>query len=460
MTSVFTSSKVLLNGKFVPASIFVNNGKIVDIEEGIVSNDNGTIAEYYNFENKAILPGLVDSHVHLNEPGRTEWEGFETGTKAAAAGGVTTVIDMPLNAIPPTTTLENFNVKKKAAEQQCWVDVGFWGGVIPNNDKDLVPLVQNGVRGFKCFMIESGVDEFPAVDENDIRKAMDILKHEKSILMFHAEMLPPEGEAVVDEDEVPTAYSTFLKSRPDSYETTAIKTILKLAQEGDRKENLNLHVVHISSSETLPMLAKAQSELGINITAETCFHYLTFYSEDIPDKGTHYKCCPPIRSKSNQDKLWQALKDGILQTVVSDHSPCTPNLKDLEHGDFMKSWGGVSGLGLGLPILWTEASSRGFGLEKVSEWTTQNTARQVGLLGRKGVIAVGADADFVIFDPDQEFSVTIDKLHFKNKLTPYSDRKLKGVVEKTILRGSVVYSKESGHSTSANGILITEPRTV
>ncbi|KAK9369578.1 hypothetical protein V1509DRAFT_619892 [Lipomyces kononenkoae] len=456
--SVFVSSRVLLGGKFVPASIFVSeDGKITDIQPGIVnSSENIT---YYDYSNKTLLPGLVDSHVHLNEPGRTEWEGFETGTKAAAAGGVTTVIDMPLNAIPPTTTVENFQPKLAAATTQAWVDVGFWGGVIPGNDKDLVPLVDNGVRGFKCFMIESGVDEFPAVEPADITKAMDVLKEQPSVFMFHAEMIPLEGEAKVADSAPPTAYSSFLTSRPDSYETTAIETIVDLAQKCHGNDTLKLHIVHISSSETLPILKRAQNELGINLTAETCFHYLTFTSETIPDKGTHYKCCPPIRTKANQDALWEALQAGVLQTVVSDHSPCTPALKDLECGDFFKSWGGVSGLGLGLSILWTEASRRGIGLEKVSEWTARNTAKHAGLSGRKGEIAIGCDADFVVFDPEKEFVVTEQKIHFKNKISPYKGKALKGLVEKTYLRGNCIYTVEAGVGDKPSGKLILERRT-
>ncbi|KAK9376054.1 uncharacterized protein V1513DRAFT_440536 [Lipomyces chichibuensis] len=458
MASVFVSSRVLVDGKFVAASIFVSeNGKITDIQAGIVKPSANLT--YYDHSDKTLLPGLVDSHVHLNEPGRTEWEGFETGTKAAASGGVTTVIDMPLNAIPPTTTVGNLHAKLDAAVSQAWVDVGFWGGVIPGNDKDLVPLVDTGVRGFKCFMIESGVDEFPAVEPMHITKAMDVLKEQPSVLMFHAEMLPPEGEAKVTDSAQPIAYSSFLCSRPDSYETTAIETIVDLAQKCDKKDTLKLHIVHISSADTLPILEHAQNELGINLTAETCFHYLAFASENIPDKGTHYKCCPPIRTKANQDALWAALQAGILQTVVSDHSPCTPALKDLEVGDFFKSWGGVSGLGLGLSILWTEASKRGIGLDKVSEWTSRNTARHAGLLGRKGEIAIGYDADFVVFDPEKEFIVTEQKIHFKNKISPYKGLTLKGLVEKTYLRGNCIYTVEDGVGGKPNGKLILEKRT-
>ncbi|KAK9325922.1 hypothetical protein V1517DRAFT_313019 [Lipomyces orientalis] len=458
MARIFVSSRVLLDGKFVPASIFVSeDGKITDIQQGILKSSAGHT--YCDYSDKTLLPGLVDSHVHLNEPGRTEWEGFETGTKSAAAGGVTTVIDMPLNAIPPTTTVENLRTKLKAAVSQAWVDVGFWGGVIPGNDTDLVPLVDSGVRGFKCFMIESGVDEFPAVEPEDIAKAMDVLKNQPSVLMFHAEMLPPEGEATVADSASPTAYDSFLSFRPDSYERTAIETIVELAEKCDGKNTLNLHIVHVSSAETLPILKRAQDELGISLTAETCFHYLTFTSETIPDKGTHYKCCPPIRTKANQDALWAALQAGVLQTVVSDHSPCTPALKDLEVGDFFKSWGGVSGLGLGLSILWTEASKRGIGLEKVSEWTTRNTARQVGLQGRKGEIAIGYDADFVVFDPELEFVVTEDKIHFKNKISPYKGLTLKGLVEKTYLRGNCIYTAEDGVVEKPVGKLILEKRT-
>ncbi|KAK9380530.1 uncharacterized protein V2V93DRAFT_370938 [Kockiozyma suomiensis] len=462
MPSIFVSNRVLLDKSLIPATIFVGDtGKIENLVPGVIFPPpaNSTLgARYFDFSSKVILPGLVDAHVHLNEPGRTEWEGFATGTRAAASGGVTTVVDMPLNAIPPTTSVANLETKLAAAKEQAYVDVAFWGGVIPGNQDDLIPLVDAGVRGFKCFMIESGVDEFPAVDESDIETAMTKLAGSGSIFMFHAEMLPADGEPVLSKDLSTTEYSTFLASRPDSFETTAIEKIVEIAEKvtkGKSKSDVKLHVVHVSSADVLPLLKKAQSS-GLRLSAETCFHYLTFAADTVPSKATHYKCCPPIRTKENQDKLWDALKSGVLRTVVSDHSPCTPQLKDPEHGDFFNAWGGVSGLGLGLSVLWTEARKREVSLEQVSAWTSKNTAAQVGLLGSKGEIDVGRDADFVIFDPEKEFIVEESNLVFKNKVSPYKGMKLTGLVERTFLRGECIYDSAGGVYDKPTGKLILE----
>ncbi|KAK9473813.1 uncharacterized protein V1510DRAFT_413991 [Dipodascopsis tothii] len=447
MASAFVSDKVLVDGLIRPATVLVAAGVVTAIRPGV---DTAGAAVVHDFSGRTLLPGLVDAHVHLNEPGRTEWEGFATGTRAAASGGVTTVIDMPLNAIPPTTTEANLDTKLAAARGQCHVDVGFWGGLVPGNRGDLRALVARGVRGFKGFMIESGVDEFPAVSPADMDAAMAELAGEPTLLMFHAEMDQPVAACAA----APTTYESFLRSRPDTFETSALATIAELSAKHPATP---LHVVHLSSAEAVPILRDAQAA-GLPISAETCFHYLYFRAEDIPDKGTHYKCCPPIRSTANQDVLWDALAAGVIQTVVSDHSPCTPELKDLATGDFHKSWGGVSGLGLGLPILWTEARKRGFSLAQVSAWTAANTAKQVGLAGRKGTIAVGADADFVVFDENKPFVVGRENLVFKNKISPYEGAELTGTVEATFVRGREVYSAAAGFAAPA-GELILERRT-
>ncbi|KAK9446466.1 uncharacterized protein V1518DRAFT_423815 [Limtongia smithiae] len=449
--ALYVSKRVLIDEALVPASVYVDAaGRIVRVDPGVVAPTDPDLA-YHDFTAYTLLPGLVDSHVHLNEPGRTEWEGFASGTRAAASGGVTTVVDMPLNAIPPTTTVANLHTKLGAAAGQCFVDVAFWGGVIPGNAPDLRPLVDEGVRGFKCFMINSGVDEFPAVDESDIATAMDTLAGTGAIYMFHAEM-EDEHNHPAEITTAPEEYSTFLASRPDTFETKAIDTIVRTAQASANPSGLLLHVVHVSSAEVLPVLARAQSE-QLRISAETCFHYLTFCAEEVPRAGTQYKCCPPIRSRANRELLWRALEDGVLSTVVSDHSPCTPELKQ---GDFFSAWGGVSGLGLGLSVLWTQASKRGISLAKVMQWTSANTARQAGLYGRKGVIAVGADADFVVFNEDAEFVVGQNQLVFKNKVSPYLGMKLRGVVERTILRNGVVYIRDEGVGAVPKGALILE----
>ncbi|KAI5792015.1 hypothetical protein EDC01DRAFT_616142 [Geopyxis carbonaria] len=462
-------------GSQCPATLVISpiTGKIIQIYRSIVPRSafpDGT--KYTNYSPKVLMPGLVDAHVHLNEPGwRTEWEGFNTGTRAAAFGGVTTLIDMPLNAIPPTTTVENFNLKIAAAKGQCWVDVGFYGGVIPGNAEDLVPLVEAGVKGFKCFLIESGVEEFPAVTAADVAKAMDTLKDSSTLLMFHAEMIPPitksVGDYVLHGDPplAPTgalnAYKTFLESRPPAFETYAIEEILSCAPAAP---NLALHIVHLSAAEGIPLVKKAQ-KAGIKLTAETCFHYLTLAAEDIEDGDTRHKCCPPIREGSNRDALWDALKDGSISTVVSDHSPCTAGLKmlpkDGHDGDFFQAWGGISTVGLGLSVLWTEGQKRGVTLEQMSEWTSYKTAKQVGLLGQKGSLEEGWDADICVFDPEDEFMVTAADMHFKNKVTPYESKTLKGRVCETWLRGQKIYSVDRGFEKGGPiGELLIEKRKV
>ncbi|GAA5916731.1 hypothetical protein JCM6882_005791 [Rhodosporidiobolus microsporus] len=404
---------------------------------------------------KWILPGLVDAHVHLNEPGRTEWEGFATGTAAAASGGVTTVIDMPLNAIPPTTTVPNLHEKLAAAKGQCRVDVGFWGGVIPGNEDDLQPLVEEGVKGFKCFLIESGVDEFPCVNEEEVLKAMEKLEPAKSLFLFHAELdepVPASSSTCNDSQPHdhsshshstpdPSAYSTFLTSRPQSLETRAIDLIIRCAAQ---HPTLRTHIVHLSASSALPTLRHAREELKLPLTVETCFHYLTLSAEQIARGETLYKCCPPIREEDNRDKLWAALIAGDIDFVVSDHSPCVTELKKLEEGDFLGAWGGIGGLGLGLSLLWTEGRKRGVEMARVVEWVSQRPARQVGLEGKKGVLSVGADADLVVFDPEEEFTVTKSELHFKNRASPYEGLTLTGAVQSTYLRGEKVYDRKSG----------------
>ncbi|CAN6631371.1 allantoinase [Trichomonascus vanleenenianus] len=461
MSQAITSSKVLIGEKLVPAVVIYSTetGKIVEVVTDLSEREAKLkahgVTKTRDMGDLAVMPGLVDAHVHLNEPGRTEWEGFETGTKAAAAGGVTTVIDMPLNAIPPTTTVENFNTKINAAKGQCWVDVGFWGGVIPGNEKELVPLVNAGVRGFKCFMIESGVEEFPAVSKQDMELAMKTLEGQPTVMMFHAEQAPQEEHAC-DDSKKPEAYQTFLESRPDSYEVDAIQSILDSAPKAP---NLALHIVHLASARALPLVRQARKE-GIKLTAETCFHYLTFAAEEIPDKNTAYKCCPPIRNDANRAELWDALLKGDIQTVVSDHSPCTPHLKQLEVGDFMSAWGGIASVGLGLPIIWTEAQKKypQITLSDIARWMGKNTAAQVGLDHRKGSIEAGKDADFCIFDPAAVWTLDQTKMHWKNKLSPYHQRQITGKVMETILAGNTVYTSDSGHVKAATGNLLLEKR--
>lgn len=446
---VFRGEKVLVDGAGVkPATVLVEGGRVVGVhgfdhplEKGWEVVDAGSLV---------LMPGVVDSHVHINEPGRTDWEGFGTATRAAASGGVTTLIDMPLNSIPPTTTLLNLQTKVSAAAGQCWVDVGFWGGVIPGNSSNLKQMVQAGVPGFKCFLIHSGVEEFPCVDEDDLLLALAQLKGTGATLLFHAEC---EIGSTEEEAGDPSSYSTFLASRPQDMELKAINLIIDLC----RRTGVPCHIVHLSAASALPTIRKARGE-GIALTVETCHHYLNLNSETIPDRATQYKCCPPIREQANQEELWDAIVQGDIDMVVSDHSPCTPDLKEPGKMDFMESWGGISSLQFGLSLLWTGSRSRGFSLQDINRLLSVATAKLAGLEKRKGKIAVGFDADFVIWDPEKSFSVRRESIQHKNKLTPYLDMELLGVVEKTILSGEIIFSKDDGILGNPTGrLLINTP---
>ncbi|GAA5914750.1 uncharacterized protein JCM6883_001078 [Sporobolomyces salmoneus] len=445
-----------------PATLIVSlsSGTILSILPHKLAREDlpEPVEEYLDAGEQWILPGLVDCHVHLNEPGRTEWEGFRTGTIAAVSGGVTTLIDMPLNAIPPTTTVENLELKLEAAKEQCFVDVGFWGGVIPGNEKDLKPLVEAGVKGFKSFLCESGVEEFPRVDEEEVLIAMKELEEANSLFLFHAELEEPQS-AHSHSDQAPadpTSYSTFLSSRPSSLEDSAISLILRCASI---HPTLRTHIVHLSASSALPTLHHARTVQKLPITVETCFHYLCLTSDEIPSGSTLFKCCPPIRSSSNRELLWKGLLEGTIDFVVSDHSPCTTELKNLESGDFGTAWGGIGGLGLGLSLLWSECTRRGIGMEKVLEWCAEKPAKQVGLEKKKGGLFVGGDADFVVFDPEAQFKVDKSSLHFKNRASPYEGMTLEGIVRETWLRGRKVWDRklvETQQEEGGSGLVETE----
>jgi allantoinase len=387
-------------------------------------------------EESLVMAGLVDTHVHINEPGRTEWEGFASATRAAAAGGVTTLVDMPLNSIPPTTTVSGLEEKLAAARAKCSVDVGFWGGLVPGNTGELAGLAAAGVVGFKCFLIHSGVDEFPNVTENDLRIALPELTKLGALLIVHAEV-PGPIDTAANADGAPeseTKYATFLASRPRAAEDEAVALMINLCREFGTR----VHIVHHSSADSLLLLREAKAA-GLKITAETCPHYLVFAAEEIPDGATQFKCCPPIRERENREQLWNALESGVIDMIVSDHSPCPPEMKLPESGDFLQAWGGISSLQLRLPVVWTECKRRGFSLADVARWLSSAPASLVGLKARKGSIAVGYDADVVIWNPAKQFRVEGDSLHHRHKLTPYQDRVLAGVVEKTFLRGRKIY---------------------
>lgn len=398
---------------------------------------------------KCVLPGLVDTHVHINEPGRTQWEGFETATRAAAAGGVTTLVDMPLNSVPPTTTLEGLRAKVKALEEKARVDVALCGGLVPSTagNGSLEELFNEGVLAFKCFLAESGVGEFSHVHEAELRAGMAELARINAPLFVHAELPAPlaEGEkAALGLD--PRRYATYLASRPRKAEDAAIDLVLRLAQETGARA----HVVHLSSSDAITMFRRAKDQ-KTQLTVETCPHYLTFAAEDIPDGATEFKCAPPIRERNNREKLWDALRQGVIDQVVTDHSPSTVELKCSGSGDFMKAWGGISSLQLGLAAIWTEAKARGRGVRDVVEWMSAAPARLAGLSDRKGAIASGYDADLVIWDPDAEFTVDVASLEHRNKITPYHARKLLGATLRTILRGETIYERGVPFGESRRG---------
>jgi allantoinase len=380
-----------------------------------------------------VLPGLVDTHVHINEPGRTDWEGFETATRAAAAGGVTTIVDMPLNSIPPTTTLEGLLAKAESAEGKCAVDVAFSGGLVPGNVRELERIFRAGAVGFKCFLAESGVPEFPHVMESDLRASLPELARLGAPLLVHAELFDAATASTPGPD--PRKYATYLESRPETAEVNAIKLLIRLCKETGARA----HVVHLSAAGALDLLRRAK-DAHVALGAETCPHYLTFAAEDIPDGATDYKCAPPIRGRANQAKLWEALKVGLIEQVVTDHSPSTAELKCSGSGDFMKAWGGISSLQLGLAATWTGASSSWGASERdVARWMASAPAKLVGLDRRKGSIAAGLDADLVFWDPDAPFDVDALRLEHKNKITPYHRRKLRGRIRATFLRGAKIY---------------------
>ncbi|WP_086564175.1 allantoinase AllB [Streptomyces africanus] len=389
-----------------------------------------------------LLPGLVDTHVHVNDPGRTEWEGFWTATRAAAAGGITTLVDMPLNSLPPTTTVAHLRTKQRVAADKAHIDVGFWGGALPDNVKDLRPLHEAGVFGFKAFLSPSGVDEFPHLEREPLARAMAEIAAFDGLLIVHAE--DPHRLASAPQRPGPR-YADFLASRPRDAEDTAIGLLVREA----KARQARVHILHLSSSDALPAIAEARAE-GVRVTVETCPHYLTLTAEEVPDGASEFKCCPPIREAANQDLLWQALADGTIDCVVTDHSPSTADLKT---DDFATAWGGISGLQLSLAAVWTEARKRGHGLEDVVRWMSTRTSELVGLDDRKGAIAVGRDADFAVLAPDETFTVDPAALQHRNHVTAYAGRTLHGVVKSTWLRGQRIVA--DGEFTEPKGRLLT-----
>ncbi len=438
---VVRSQRVVTDG-IAPAAIHIRDGVIErvaawsDVPAGAQLDDHGELA---------VLPGIVDTHVHLNEPGRTEWEGFATATRAAAIGGITTLVDMPLNSIPPTTTREGFAAKRAAARGQCAVDVGFWGGVVPGNARELAGLVADGVRGFKCFLVDSGVAEFGWVGEPELRPAMQILAGLRVPLLVHAEVAGPIDAVAAEVAKLdPRHYATYLASRPPAAEEQAIALATRLCRE----TRARTHIVHHSAASALPQLRAARAE-GLPLSAETCPHYLHFTAEAIPDGATPFKCAPPIRDAANREALWHALAEGTLELVASDHSPCSPGLKA---GDFVSAWGGVAGLQLALPVVWTEASRRGHDLVAIARWMCAGPARLAGLT-KKGAIAAGCDGDLVVFADDEHTTVTPESIHHRHRVTPYAGEQLRGAIHATYLRGQRVAERGATLATELGALL-------
>ncbi|MGY1711927.1 allantoinase AllB [Geodermatophilus sp. SYSU D00758] len=420
MTLVVRARRVVTPEGERPAAVHTAGGRIT----AVTAFDDAPPGAVSLPDDEVLLPGLVDSHVHVNEPGRTEWEGFASATRAAAAGGVTTIVDMPLNSVPPTTTVEALHLKRQAAEGQVAVDVAFWGGAVPGNADQVRPLHEAGVVGVKCFLLDSGVPEFPPLDDAGLRAALAEVAAVDGLLVAHC-----EDDRVVAAAPAPagTSYAAFLASRPPAAEETAIGRLVAAARETGAR----VHVVHLADADALPLLRRARAE-GVRVSAETCPHYLTFAAEEVPDGATSFKCCPPIRESAHREALWAALADGDVELVVSDHSPCTPELKRLDVGDFGLAWGGIASLQVALPVVWTGARARGLTLGHLARWMAEAPARLAGLPG-KGAIAAGRDADLVAFAPEERWTVTA--LLHRNPVTPYAGRRVTGAVRRTWLRG-------------------------
>jgi len=431
--NAFISQRVITPGGIRAAAILVEGERIRAVAPAGEVPDTARI---HDFGNAAILPGLVDSHAHMNEPGRSEWEGFETGTRAAAAGGYTLLVDMPLNCLPATTTVAALAAKREAAREKCRIDWAAWGGVVADNQEHIEAMASAGVLGFKCFLIHPGIDGFTMVGEPELRAALPHIARTGLPLLVHAELSAPVQAATAALGDADwKSYATYLQSRPDEAELAAIRWLISLC----RQYRFRLHIVHLSTCEGLALLRAARAD-GLPLSVETCPHYLHFSSETIPDGATLCKCAPPIRSRKNREKLWDGLREGVLDLVATDHSPCPPAMKKLGDGNFGTAWGGVASLPVALPVMWTEANARGFALPDIARWMAEGPARLAGCDARKGRIAAGYDADFAVFEAETEFVVTQERLHQRHPISPYLGEKLRGVVKATYVRGKVVFA--------------------
>ncbi|WP_263383353.1 allantoinase AllB [Granulicella arctica] len=432
MAHAFVSQRVVTPGGTRPGALLVEGGRILAVCN--VAEIPGD-ARVEDFGAAALLPGLVDTHVHINEPGRTEWEGFATATRAAAAGGYTTLVDMPLNCLPETTTVAALEEKRGVAEGQCVVDWASWGGAVADNQADLLPLARAGVPGYKCFLIYPGCDGFTMIDLEQLERALPFIAESGLPLLVHAELAGPIDRAttaVVGEDW--RRYATYLASRPDEAEVEAVRLMIRLCREF----GFRLHIVHLSTAMALADLRAARAE-GLPITVETCPHYLHFAAEEIADGATLLKCAPPIRGVANREELWGALREGLIDMVVTDHSPCPPVMKQVEIGRFDRAWGGIASLSVALPVVWTDCVRRGFGLNDVVRWMSAAPAKLAGMEGEVGRLEAGREANFTVFDPEAAFVVSADRLHYRHPISPYLGEALQGVVRATYLRGEAVF---------------------
>lgn len=441
----------MMRNGVMPAALHIAGGRIARVGhiDDIADVDPEDVLDAGS---RLVIPGLVDTHVHINEPGRTEWEGFVTATNAAAAGGVTTLLDMPLNSIPATIKAVALERKRKDAEGQCRVDVGFFGGMVPSNLAEMELMWTAGVFGFKCFMVPSGVDEFRHVSESDLRQAMPILSRLRAPLLVHAELPGPIDAAKPKRGTDARSYATYVASRPPAAERSAVQLVIDLA----RRYNTRVHIVHVSASETLPVLHAARASY-MPVTAETCPHYLTLAAEEIPDGATEFKCAPPIRDDANRAALWDALDAGVLDCIVSDHSPCPPEMKKKDSGDFLAAWGGIASLELGLPVIWTEMRAQSRPFVQLTNWMSAAPARLFGLHHQKGRLASGLHADFVVLDEDETFEVVPEKLQQRHKVTPYAGRTLAGRVHATYVRGRLVFADGECVGRPSGRLLRREP---
>ncbi|MFT4114764.1 allantoinase AllB [Silvibacterium sp.] len=447
MAQAFVSTCVVLPDGIHSAAVLEDEGIIravcapSEIPAGYAVHDFGTLA---------LLPGLIDSHVHINEPGRTEWEGFRTATRAAAAGGITTLVDMPLNCLPETTNVAALEAKRSAAYSKCLVDWAAWGGVAGDNAADVAPLAAAGVRGYKCFLIYPGCEGFQMVSLQQLEAALPHVATTGLPLLVHAELEEPIAAATAMLNETSNdwrRYATYLASRPDEAELSAIRILLALC----RRYRFRLHIVHLATAQAVPMLRQARAE-GLPVTVETCPHYLHFAAEEIPDASTLHKCAPPIRSRANREQLWEAVREGVIDLVATDHSPCPPAMKKFEEGRFDLAWGGIASLAVALPVVWTGLSARGFGLTEIARLMSAGPAHLAGLEARKGAIAAGRDCDLVVFDPDAEFHVSANDLHSRHALSPYVSEMLRGRVMATYLRGEKICDLTQGHASFASDL--------